>query len=217
MSKGETDVMKKLKKLICISTALCIMTGVTAGMTKELTTPLESETISLQAKSSSAKTKKYTLSIESENKKRYSAAEKRMKLVFDTVYSKMAEDYYPDAPKNVTLKIIKAEDGTVAYTQGSTITVNGEYLVKNPQDYDCFTHELMHVVQQYEYAAPLWLQEGIADYARDKYGLNNVHARWSLPKTVTKGQYYTNSYRTSAAFLKWIENKKAKNFVYKIN
>ncbi|UJR13660.1 hypothetical protein I4U23_000672 [Adineta vaga] len=42
--------------------------------------------------------------------------------------------------------------------------------------YNGVTHECMHVVQRYPRGDPGWLIEGIADYARWKYGRNNPAA-----------------------------------------
>ena len=43
------------------------------------------------------------------------------------------------------------------------------------------THEGMHVVQQY-LQSPGWITEGIADYARAKFGVNNAARGWTMPE-----------------------------------
>ena len=48
------------------------------------------------------------------------------------------------------------------------------------------------------------LTEGLADYARYKYGVNNAAAGWSLPNYAS-GQSYTNAYAVTARFLVWLE------------
>ena len=53
-----------------------------------------------------------------------------------------------------------------------------------------------------------WLVEGIADYARNLYGLNNAAAGWSLGDYQT-GQNYTDAYRVTARFLVWTEKRYA--------
>jgi hypothetical protein len=62
----------------------------------------------------------------------------------------------------------------------------------------------MHVVQNYPGYEPGWLVEGIADYARWKYGRNNRAGNWWLLK-FDRGQRYTDSYRVTARFLAWCE------------
>ncbi len=46
----------------------------------------------------------------------------------------------------------------------------------------------MHIVQGYpgygDARVPGWLVEGIADYARDRYGMDNAAAGWALPGKV---------------------------------
>ncbi|CAF3883069.1 unnamed protein product [Rotaria sp. Silwood1] len=92
----------------------------------------------------------------------------------------------------------------VAYTLGRIIVISAKWLRDNPQDTDVITHEGMHVVQGYPRYDPSWLVEGIADYSRWKYGINNPAGGWSLPNFVSS-QYYTNSYRITARFLAWCE------------
>ena len=93
----------------------------------------------------------------------------------------------------------------VAYTSGSEITFSTAYLAAHPKDIDFITHELAHVSQAYPAGAPSWLTEGIADYARDLFGLGNDEAGWALPDRPT-GRY-TDGYNTSAAFLKWADER----------
>jgi hypothetical protein len=63
----------------------------------------------------------------------------------------------------------------------------------------------MHLVQSYPHrAGPGWLTEGIADYVRYAYGVDNQGAGWSLP-AYTASQHYTNAYRITARFLLWLE------------
>ncbi|MDR3266184.1 MAG: basic secretory family protein, partial [Tannerella sp.] len=63
----------------------------------------------------------------------------------------------------------------------------------------------MHIVQAYERTpVPGWLTEGIADYARYKYGLYNKEGGWSLTEFRPE-HHYTNSYRITARFFAWLE------------
>lgn len=137
------------------------------------------------------------------------------KLIWDT-YPKLLKEYNPDATKTIVVVFNKKYKG-VAYASGSEIVVNPEWLLKNPEDYDLFTHEIMHLIQAYpQKSGPSWLTEGIADYVRAKYGINNKAADWSLPD-YNSSQNYTDSYRVSARFLLWIEKYHDRNFVKKID
>jgi hypothetical protein len=75
----------------------------------------------------------------------------------------------------------------------------------------------MHVVQNYgRSGGPGWLTEGIADYARYKFGVNNEGAKWALPP-YKAGQSYRNSYRITAAFFNWLETKQYAGLVKKVD
>src|SRR3546814_18437281 len=66
----------------------------------------------------------------------------------------------------------------------------------------------MHIVQAYPSGSePGWLVEGIADYVRYKYGVDNAGAGWSLPD-VKANHHYNQSYRITARFLDWIETNR---------
>lgn len=96
----------------------------------------------------------------------------------------------------------------VAPPNGGRVTCSAAWLVGHPYDADgCGTHEFMHVVQSYTASGnPGWAVEGLADYARYKYGLFNSQAGWSLP-AYSSSQHYTNGYRVTARFFVWLENK----------
>lgn len=124
---------------------------------------------------------------------------------FHEVYPKMVNDFNQNAPKKINVIINPTYDG-VAYADISKgeIVISSNYINEKPEDSDLFTHELMHIIQSYPYGAPGWLVEGIADYARYLYGLNNAAAGWSLP-TYSNGQHYTDAYGVAASFLNWIK------------
>ncbi|RYG28596.1 MAG: secretory protein, partial [Chitinophagaceae bacterium] len=73
-------------------------------------------------------------------------------------------------------------------------------------------HEVMHIVQSYNDGGEGWLTEGIADYVRFKFGVNNEKGNWSLP-AFKQTQSYTNSYRVTARFLVWLEKHVRKSIV----
>ena len=136
----------------------------------------------------------------------------RLTDVFFTVYPKLRADFNPAASPNITFRIDTAYKG-VAATMGSEIVYNPDWFYRFPEDLDVVTHEAMHIVQAYgNNQVPWWLTEGIADYVRFKYGVNNAAGGWSLPAYKTD-QNYDNSYRVTARFLAWIENKIKPGFV----
>jgi hypothetical protein len=109
--------------------------------------------------------------------------------------------------KDVRITIDPGYDG-VAYTSDDVIVISATWLRNNPQDTDVVTHEGMHVVQHYPRGDPGWLIEGIADYARWRYGINNPAGNWQLPD-FDPNQHYTNAYRVTARFLAWSEKRYA--------
>lgn len=146
--------------------------------------------------------------------------EKVFKEIIYKTYPKLKKKYNPNAVSKLKV-IIKSNNENngffVAYASGNTVTVSSDWMRKNPNDFDLMTHEIMHLIQAYPNGAgPGWLTEGIADYARDKYGLYNKKAGWKLTD-YNANQHYTNSYRITGRFLKWIENKYNKNLVKRLN
>tara|TARA_R110002049_G_scaffold263086_2_gene439130 strand:+ start:276 stop:986 length:711 start_codon:yes stop_codon:yes gene_type:complete len=138
------------------------------------------------------------------------------KNIINTVYPKLAKDFNKNARMDLTVKIDTSYKG-VAYAHNGSVTVSAKWLHKNPEDIDLMTHEIMHIIQSYPTnAGPGWLTEGIADFVRYKYGINNANANWSLPK-FSKNQSYKNSYRVTARFLLWITLNYDKKFVVKMD
>ena len=134
------------------------------------------------------------------------ALQERMVSTFYTVYPELAATYNPKTLKAVTMVIDTSYKG-VAETADGKVTISYLWMHKHPEDIDVITHEVMHIVQDYgDSNGPGWLTEGIADYARFKFGVNNDAAKWSL-HDYKAGQNYTDAYRTTARFLVWIEAK----------
>lgn len=123
---------------------------------------------------------------------------------FHEVYPKMAEKYNPNTQKSVRVIISDSYTG-VAYTSAGSVTISGQWITENREDTDVLTHELMHVVQAYSGSVPTWLTEGIADYVRSEFGINNQAAGWKLPTAYKEGQNYTDGYGVAGAFLVWLE------------
>jgi hypothetical protein len=134
------------------------------------------------------------------------AEQQRLVNTFFIVYPKLAKTYNKKTLKEVKMVIDTTYKG-VAETDNGKVTISSEWLHKRPEDIDVVTHEVMHIVQDYgESTGPGWLTEGIADYARYKFGVNNPAAKWALP-VYKPTQKYTDAYRVTARFLVWIEEK----------
>ncbi len=105
----------------------------------------------------------------------------------------------------------------VAYAHNGKITISSEWLRKKPGDLDVITHETMHLVQAYPSGSgPGWITEGIADYVRYIYGVDNEGAGWSLPE-YKEGQHYTDSYRITARFFFWLSLNYKKGMLSKLD
>ena len=132
------------------------------------------------------------------------ATKQRMIDAFFTVYPQQVKRFNPSSLKTVTFIIDPTYVG-VAATSNGIVRYNPDWMRKHPEDIDVVTHEVMHVVQSYRgRGGPGWLTEGIADYARYVYGINNLNGKWALP-AFKQEHSYTNSYRITARFLVWLE------------
>ena len=97
--------------------------------------------------------------------------------LFWEVYPKMYERFgvVSDAPVDVTIAV-EAEGYEIAWAMGSWIHLRDEWLWNHPEDFDCITHELAHVIQNgwdenyLEYGAYI---ERFADYCRFVYAYDN--------------------------------------------
>jgi hypothetical protein len=148
--------------------------------------------------------KGYKLTFESQDATFSKELKDKLVETFYEVYPKLAKAYNKKTSKNVTFVIDTAYDG-VAATDNGRVVFSSKYMTKHPHDIDVVTHEVMHIVQDYGQSnGPGWLTEGIADYARYKFGVDNAGAKWALPAFKTS-QSYENSYRITARFLVWIE------------
>ncbi|CAF0832928.1 unnamed protein product [Adineta steineri] len=146
--------------------------------------------------------------------------------IFDTfnkVYPKMRERFNKEATKNVTL-IVDSELNETAHTSlfyrhyflaNKTIKIHSAHFKETPLDTGTITHELMHVIHwSYRNSGPLWLIEGLADYARWKYGYDTDQEK--LTNFESKHNY-TDSYKVTARFLVWLEVKVNDTVVDRLN
>ncbi len=141
---------------------------------------------------------------------------KRFIHTFFKVYPKEVKAFNPASTSKVTF-IIDPEYKGVAATSGGTVRFSPAWFRKHPEDIDVVTHEVMHVVQSYRWRhIPRWLTEGIADYVRYEYGINNKAAGWTLPDYHSK-QSYKDAYRITARFLVWLTKKVNKSAVSQLD
>ncbi|RNI31432.1 basic secretory protein-like protein [Rufibacter latericius] len=132
---------------------------------------------------------------------------KRMIDAFFKVYPKEAARFNPNTTKKVTFIIDPAYQGVAAASDG-IIRYSPLWMLQNPNDIDVVTHEVFHLVQAYPHdAGPGWLTEGITDYVRYKFGVDNAGGGWSLTPFKPE-HHYTNSYRITGRFLAWLEKNK---------
>lgn len=134
---------------------------------------------------------------------------------FDAAYPKIWARFGDGEEKDIVYGI-KADYDGIAFTAGSFIGLNPAWMVKNPNDIDCMTHELIHAAQQYPSYQHAWLVEGIADYGRDVYGVCNDLQGWKLPSP-DRCRRWQDGYRACAAFLKYLEKKHCEDIVDKLH
>jgi hypothetical protein len=162
------------------------------------------------------KKKGYTLNYTNTDVTLDSALQQRMINTFFEVYPKLAKFYNKQTDKVVYMILDTAYKG-VAATGNAHVRISPKWMHQHPEDIDVITHEVMHIVQNYgQSVGPGWLTEGIADYARNQFGVNNPAAKWSLGE-LKPGQSYKNSYRITARFLLWIEKKVKKGIVKELD
>lgn len=119
-------------------------------------------------------------------------------------------------PKSVTLRFQNDKKG-VAGTSGDKITIAANYVRGHTNDIGMVIHELTHVVQAYPkekegFTKPGWLVEGIADYIR----LYHFEPDAPRPRVNPDKASYRDAYKTTAAFLAWLEQRHA-GIVRKLN
>lgn len=128
---------------------------------------------------------------------------------FKKVYPEIVSRFNQSSPRDVKLTVDPNLTQCPGFACRDCITISSSWFQTHPQDTDVLTHEVMHVVQAYNFGGcPSWLVEGIADYVRNKYGLYNESANWSMPKCFSPDQHYTQGYRVTAGFLTWLENSR---------
>ncbi len=153
---------------------------------------------------SKEKHKGYTLTFISKDPNLDPKVRENLIATYFEIYPTLVKTFNDKSTRDV-LFVVDTAYKAVAEASGNRILFSAGYMKAHPTDIDVVTHETMHIVQGYGYSAgPVWLTEGIADYVRYKYGVDNVGSKWSLPAYNEK-QSYTNSYRITARFFAWLE------------
>ncbi|MBT33035.1 MAG: secretory protein [Thalassobius sp.] len=150
--------------------------------------------------------KGYTLKIINQDANFNPALKERMVETFFYIYPTLAKNFNRNSTNEVTFFIDTTYTG-VAEAGGGRVRYNPKWFVRQPGDIDVVTHEVMHIVQNYPNGAgPWWVTEGIADYVRYTFGVDNEGAGWTLTE-FNNNQKYDNGYRITARFFVWIESK----------
>jgi hypothetical protein len=172
-----------------------------------LVTVVSQPEVEAQEKAPDGKASPYSITISGEIDVSLAPVAGKLTTLFYQCYPKLVERFENPkrpAPRSVQV-VFKKGIKVPAYASGNTVTVSTEWLQRNPNDVGLLTHELTHVVQAYPRGEPGWLTEGIADYARQVYGPKDKD--WALPARLTKRNSYKDSYRVTAKFLVWLEEK----------
>lgn len=114
--------------------------------------------------------------------------------------------FNPGTPTRVRLVVDPGYTDGPAAAGGGVITVSAAWARSHPRDLDVVTHEVTHLVQAYSpgtYAEQWHWVEGVADYARHRFGRDNAAAGWSIAH-LDRGSAVTDGYRTTARFLAWV-------------
>jgi|GEM_PF-552208 Plant Basic Secretory Protein. len=117
-------------------------------------------------------------------------------------------------PRRINL-VFKKKIDAPAYAGGDTITVNGEWITRAPDDFGMMVHELTHLIQAYSRPGerPGWLVEGIADYIRWwRYEPETPRTRIDPAKAS-----YRDAYRTTAAFLAYLTARYDRRLVARLD
>lgn len=146
--------------------------------------------------------RKYEITIDTSEVPELKSWADQLQPIVDAWYPKIVE-YLPSegyaAPQKFTITFKNMEG--VAYTSGTDVVCAAAWFKAHPDDQGAVIHELVHVAQQYRSRRnPGWLVEGVADYLR-WFKYEPVSKR---PRPNPDRAKYTDSYRTTAAFLEYV-------------
>jgi Peptidase of plants and bacteria len=142
---------------------------------------------------------------------------KKAKGVVETWHPRVAKMLKTEGhtPPDEVKLVFKSDMKGVAHSTGNSIVISNDWIKKHPEDLGMVVHELTHVIQHYPHSRVNngWLVEGIADYIRFfHYEPGPSIGRFNPAKAK-----YTDSYRTTARFLAWIEKTHDKTIVATLN
>lgn len=160
----------------------------------------------------------YSLVFINKNEKFNPTVQKNLMNTYFEIYPKLCDMFNHKATKDVIFVTDTAYKG-VAETSGSRILFATHYMNQHPYDIDVVTHECTHIVQSYGYSYGrdlVWLTEGIADFMRYKFGVDNVGSKWFLPNFKST-QSYKDSYRVTARFFEWMDQKIKSGMIVQID
>lgn len=133
----------------------------------------------------------------------------QLSLLFWQSYPRMYERFgeIAEAPYDVTLAI-ENEGSAEAEASGNVIHLHDMWLPSNPEDYDCITHELAHIVSNSsawdgEYLESSNYTELFADVCRYEYALDNGYFNDAVRPLQAAGPQ--DSRQTSVRFLLWLD------------
>jgi hypothetical protein len=210
---------RSIAAVIVLSLGLLVPAAVFAAEEKPKDAPAPAAEKPKAAKQPEAKKPEFTITIDySEMPELKDWVETKLRPTLDKWYPIIVEALPSPgykAPAKFTVTIKNEPDG-VAYTAGTQVVCNGNWLKQNLQGEaaGAVVHELVHVVQSYRGRRnPGWLVEGVADYLRwFQYEPESLRPRPNPARAK-----YTDSYRTTAAFLDYIVRTNDKEFVKKMN
>ncbi len=119
-------------------------------------------------------------------------------------------DFKPYKEVHISLK---KDMGGVAATGRAHINISAGYVRNHKDDVGMVIHEMTHVIQAYPPGSPGWLVEGVADYVR----LMHYEPQAPRPRVNPDRASYRDSYKTTAAFLNWVEKNHDAQLVPKLN
>ena len=132
----------------------------------------------------------------------------------DVWYPRLAAMMRPNdvtLTRDVTIEFVDDDKG-IAETGGDRIRFHAKWFREHGDDVGVAVHELTHVVQSYKLGAPGWFTEGFADYTR--WFQYEPADKRPTPDAKAK---YTDSYRTSAAFLNWVATTYGQDVLLKVD
>ncbi|MCD2425088.1 basic secretory family protein [Niabella pedocola] len=205
-----------MKTALRKTTAFFLLAFLSTGFAHGINSAEPKHTITSISDTDTIRKKGFTLIFTDKTVDMDPAQKKSLVDAFFTNYPKLIKAFNPKGTRIVRFTIDPDYEGVAAADAAAGhVSYGAAYMKKHPQDVDVVTHEVMHIVQHYP-SGPGWVTEGIADYVRHTYGIDNAAINWALqpPKPAAS---YTNGYGTAARFFVWIERFYKKGLVKKLN